>query len=125
MSRFTPTISHPAYPTPNGCRSLVSAGGSSSPRRHIRRRELEIDAIVNARIRAFVLGTADLTGPEQATVFAAALPRTNRLATASRGPLIGRIGKSGGVSTLRLPGVAVSRDSRYDLRSCKNSDSAR
>ena len=61
--------------------------------RHIRRRELEIQAIVNARVRAFVLTAADLTSPEQAVVFTRALPKMNRIAAASRGPLIGRIGK--------------------------------
>ena len=71
--------------------------------RHIRRRELEIQAIVNARVRAFVLTAADLTGSEQAVVFVRALPKINRMTAASRGPLIGSIGPGGGVSLLRLP----------------------
>lgn len=71
--------------------------------RHIRRREIEINAIVNARVRAFVLTAADLTGPEQAVAFVRALPKMNRVAAASRGPLIGRIGEAGGVSILPLP----------------------
>lgn len=71
--------------------------------RHIRRREIEINAIVNARVRAFVLTAADLTGPDQARAFVRALPKMNRVAAASRGPLIGRIGAAGGVSVLPLP----------------------
>ncbi len=71
--------------------------------RHIRRRELEIQAIVNARVRAFVLTAADLTGAEQAVSFVRALARMNRIAAASRGPLIGRVSESGGISMLPLP----------------------
>lgn len=71
--------------------------------RNIRRRELEIQALVNARVRAFVLTAADLTGPEQAEAFVRALARMNRIAAGSRGPLIGRVGAKGGVSTLTLP----------------------
>ena len=41
--------------------------------RHIQRRELEIQALVRARVRAFVLTAADLTGAEQAAVFVRAL----------------------------------------------------
>ena len=41
--------------------------------RHIRRRELEISAIIHARVRAFVLTAADLTGAEQAAIFVRAL----------------------------------------------------
>jgi len=71
--------------------------------RHIRRRELEISAIINARVRAFVMTAADLTGPEQATVFVRALNKMNRIAAASRGPLIGRVSERGGISMLQLP----------------------
>ena len=71
--------------------------------RHIRRRELEINAIINARVRAFVLTAADLTGPEQAAAFVRALKKMNRIAASSLGPLIGRVSESGGVSMLRLP----------------------
>jgi hypothetical protein len=71
--------------------------------RHIRRRELEIQAIVNARVRAFVLTAADLTGREQAVAFVRALSKMNRMSAASRGPFIGRVGESGGISILPLP----------------------
>lgn len=71
--------------------------------RNIRRRELEIVAFANARVRGFVLTAADLTGPEQADAFVRALPKMNRMAGGSRGPLIGRVGAKGGVSMLRLP----------------------
>ena len=71
--------------------------------RNIRRRELEIHALMNARVRAFVLTTAELTGAEQAATFVRALPKMNRMASASRGPLIGRVSESGGISMLPLP----------------------
>ena len=71
--------------------------------RHIRRRQLEIEAFVSARVRAFVLTSADLTGPEQAAVFVKALPRISRLCRQSRGPLIGAVGQGGGVALVQLP----------------------
>lgn len=71
--------------------------------RYIRRRELEISAIINALVWAFVMTAADLTGPEQAAVFVRALNRMNRIAAAARGPLIGRVSESGAISMLRLP----------------------
>ena len=77
--------------------------------RNIRRRDLEIRAIVQARVRAFVLTAADLTGPEQAEAFVRALPKMNRMAVGSRGPLIGRVGAKGGISMLRLPRAASKR----------------
>jgi hypothetical protein len=80
--------------------------------RHIRRRELEIQAIVNARVRAFVLTASDLTGTEQAAAFVRALPYMNRIAASSRGPLIGRVRQSGGVSTLTLPRTRPKKRSR-------------
>lgn len=58
--------------------------------RQIILRQLEITAIINARVRAFVLTAADLMGREQAEVFVRALKKMNRIAAASRGPLIGR-----------------------------------
>lgn len=71
--------------------------------RNIRRRELEIHALVNARVRAFVLTATELTGREQAEAFVRALAKMNRMASASRGPLIGRVSESGGISTFALP----------------------
>ena len=71
--------------------------------RHIRRRELEIQALVSARARAFVLTAADLTGPQQAAVFIRALPKILRICHASKGPLVGAVGGRGGVALLRLP----------------------
>ncbi len=70
--------------------------------RHIRRRELELDALVHARVRAFVLIAGDLTGPEQAEVFVKALPKMTRICHATRGPLIGAVSAGGGVVLLSL-----------------------
>ena len=71
--------------------------------RNIRRRELEIQALVRARVRAFVLTAADLTGPEQAAVFVRALPKMLRICQSTKGPFIGSIGGKGGVRLLPLP----------------------
>ena len=70
--------------------------------RHIRRRDLEINAIVNARVRTFVLTAADLTGPEQASAFVRALKKMDRIASALAGPFIGRVSEAGGISLLQL-----------------------
>jgi hypothetical protein len=70
--------------------------------RHIRRRELEISALVHARVRAFVLTAADLTGAEQAAVFVRALGKMNRIGASSRGPLVGRSARAAIVSLLPL-----------------------
>ena len=77
--------------------------------RHIRRRELEIQALVRARVRAFVLTAADLTGAEQAAVFVRALPKMLRICQGSRGLLIGAVGGKGGVRLLSLPRLRTPR----------------
>ena len=77
--------------------------------RHIRRRELEIQAFVRARVRAFVLTAADLTGPEQAAVFVRALPKMLRICQSSHGPLIGAVGSKGGVRLVSLPRLRTPR----------------
>ena len=70
--------------------------------RHIRRRELELDALMNARVRAFVLTAGDLTGQDQADVFVKALPKITRICQASRGPLIAAVSAGAGVVLLQL-----------------------
>ena len=71
--------------------------------RYIRRRELEIEALINAGVRAFVLTAADLTGPEQAAVFVKALRKITRICQGSRKALVGAVGRGGSVSLLPLP----------------------
>jgi hypothetical protein len=70
--------------------------------RYIRRRQLELEALMNARVRAFVLIAADLTGPDQADVFVKALPKMTRICRATRGPLVGAVSAGGGVVLLSL-----------------------
>jgi len=70
--------------------------------RQIRRRELELEAFINARVRAFVLIAADLTGPDQADVFVKALPKMTRICRSARGPLIGAVSAGAGVVLLQL-----------------------
>ena len=45
----------------------------------IRRRPLEIDAILSARVRAFVLTATDLRRDEQAEIFKKAIPKIHRI----------------------------------------------
>jgi hypothetical protein len=68
--------------------------------RHIRKRELELTALVNARVRAVVLASADLTGQQQAAVFVRALPKIDRICRPSRGPLIAVLSASGHISLI-------------------------
>ena len=68
--------------------------------RQIRKNELELRALVNARVRAVVLASADLTGPEQADVIVKALPRIERVCGSSRGPLIAVLSSSGHISLI-------------------------
>jgi len=70
--------------------------------RHIRKRELELEALVNAKVRAVVLTSADLTGPQQAEVFVRALPKISRCCRASRGPLIATLSSGALLSVLSL-----------------------
>lgn len=79
--------------------------------RQIRRRPLELHALINARVRAFVLTAADLTGAEQADVFVKALPKMNRICHASRGPFVCVVSAGGGVVplVLRVRGRRVHR----------------
>jgi hypothetical protein len=60
----------------------------------IRRRPLEIEAILNARVRAFVLTATELRREEQAEIFLQAMPKIHRVCRRS-GPFIFNITRMG------------------------------
>jgi predicted nuclease of predicted toxin-antitoxin system len=76
----------------------------------IRYREIERMALMNARVRAFVLTAKNLQGSEMANIFVTALPAIQRFATKHTPPFIAQITRSGRVSML------VSRHDRRRLR---------
>lgn len=59
--------------------------------KNFKRRELELQAILNGGARAFFLSATELTGPEQAAIFVQALPRIRRICAKHPGPFIARI----------------------------------
>lgn len=61
--------------------------------RHVRRRPLELEAILSSGARAFVLTCGDLQGPEQATLLVRALPKIRRICR-QRGAFIATITRS-------------------------------
>jgi hypothetical protein len=63
----------------------------------IRRRPLEIEAILNARVRAFVLTATDLRREEQAVIFLRAMPKIRRIC-GRPGPFIYNITRMGNVT---------------------------
>lgn len=60
----------------------------------IRRRPLEIEAILNARVRAFVLTATELRREEQAEIFLKAMPKIHRICRRA-GPFIYNITRMG------------------------------
>ncbi|MPZ19409.1 MAG: hypothetical protein GEV06_16055 [Luteitalea sp.] len=60
----------------------------------IRRRPLEIEAIINARLRAFVLTATELRREEQATILLKAMPKIHRICRRT-GPFIYNITRLG------------------------------
>ena len=55
--------------------------------KNIRRRPLEVEAIINAGVRAFVLTATELRGVEQSEIFVKAMPRIVRICR-HRGPFV-------------------------------------
>jgi hypothetical protein len=62
--------------------------------KNIRRRPLEIEAILNARVRAFVLTATELRREEQAQIFLRAMPKIHRICRRP-GPFIYNITRMG------------------------------
>jgi predicted nuclease of predicted toxin-antitoxin system len=69
----------------------------------IRYREIERMALMNARVRAFVLTAKNLQGSEMANIFVTALPAIQRFATRHVPPFIATITRGGRVAMLVSP----------------------
>lgn len=70
---------------------------------NIRKRPIEVRALIGAKVKAFVLTAAgELTGADQGALIGKALPRIERLSK-RRPPFIANITASGWVELLDLP----------------------
>jgi hypothetical protein len=67
---------------------------------NIRRRPLELRALLAANLRCFVLVSANLTGPEQADVFVKALPAIRRICAKQKPPFVARVTRSADVEVI-------------------------
>lgn len=67
---------------------------------HIRKRVLEKQRLLEARVHAFFLGRADLKGAEMAEIFKKAIPKIVALVEASSAPVIGLIRRDGTIDLL-------------------------
>jgi predicted nuclease of predicted toxin-antitoxin system len=63
--------------------------------KHIRRRLAERNALLAARVRAFVLTSGNLTGAEMAEIFASNVRRIERFARRTKPPFIAKITRNG------------------------------
>ena len=70
--------------------------------KNIRRRKIELEAIVRAKVAAFVLTAADLTGEEQAHVFREAMPAMLRILRKTTPPFMARVTAQSSVEVLNL-----------------------
>lgn len=66
----------------------------------IRKRPNEMTALVNSRVRAFVLAAGELTGPDQAALFARAVPKMIEFVSQLAPPFVVRISKNGSCEVL-------------------------
>ena len=74
--------------------------------KNIRRRPLEVQALVAAGLRVFVVTATDLTGDEAAEVLVKALPKIRRFCRNHEPPFIAGITRMSEVTILNLRGVA-------------------
>lgn len=66
----------------------------------IRRRPLEVEAFIAARLRVFVFESAEMTSEEMLAAFRKALPAASRVVKQRKPPFVMRIGMTGRVSPL-------------------------
>jgi hypothetical protein len=79
--------------------------------KRIRKNPLEIEAILNANVKAFVLTAAGLRKEEQAEIFITAMPKIVRLC-AQRGPFIFNVTRMGYVSRISARALRRGRKSK-------------
>ena len=68
--------------------------------KRIRHRALELKALMDAKVRVFVLASGNLQGQEMAEVFVAALPAMKKFLEKHKGPFIARLTRRGDVSII-------------------------
>ena len=66
---------------------------------HIKHRLVERTALLESGVRAFVLVSGNVTGPEMAAIFVKALPRMKRFAAKHAPPFIAKIHRDGSIET--------------------------
>ena len=71
--------------------------------KQIRKREIELRALRQANVRAFVLTAAGLTGKEQARVLERALPAMCRLLRRQAATFVARVTAGASVETIEWP----------------------
>jgi predicted nuclease of predicted toxin-antitoxin system len=64
---------------------------------HIKHRLVEPTALLESGVRAFVLVSGNVTGPEMATIFVKALPRMTRFAAKHAPPFIAKVHRDGSI----------------------------
>jgi hypothetical protein len=71
--------------------------------KRIRRRTLEREALINAGVRSFVMGSGNLKGEAMAKVLAAAMPEMLEIIAEQPPPFIARINQNGKIDLLHPP----------------------
>lgn len=67
--------------------------------KHLRYRAVETNALMSAKVRAFVLTTrGDLSGAEIGQIFVKALPKMRQLCATDSGPFVAHVSRDGSVS---------------------------
>jgi hypothetical protein len=79
----------------------------------IRRNQAQITALMHAKVAAFVLTSAGLSGAEQASTFVKAAKRMQGLIRAHRVPFIATITRDGGVDIFMNHRWRQDRDGRW------------
>ena len=70
--------------------------------KHLRYRAVETNALMSAKVRAFVLTTrGDLSGAEIGQIFVKALPKMRRLCATDSGPFVAHVSRDGSVSIMK------------------------
>ena len=83
---------------------------------NIRKRDLQRRALKKARVHAFFLGRADLSGSEMAEIFRRAVPRIIKLISQSKSPVIGVIQRNSSVNVIEDEGQDAARKKRRKSR---------
>lgn len=70
--------------------------------KRIRHHQRELEALMEAKVRAFVLTAGNIDGTEMAEIFVKALPKIRRFAVKYSPPFIATVSRSGSVSMLAI-----------------------